>query len=352
MTATPLPSPDAQATLLLCSDLGISGPQSTPPLTPSAFHRLLRTLADLGKTPKDFFDDYGALDETLVHDIVARDPRFEAPRLLRLLRHGAALGVALERWRQMGFWFVAYTDPDYPVRLKEHLASPTGRGESKAPPLLYCLGTPSLIDAGGIAFVGSRDLSPFAEEAIRQIVPQCVQLGHRIVSGCARGADQAAMRAGLDCGGEVIGAIPCWRARRRLAIDQFREGLETRRLLLLSAHDPDEDPFSYGRVAMERNAYIYALADAAFVAQSARSTPGKNSGTYEGAINELKHPAPRPLFVLRHPEPQDSPGGEDLLRLGAQEWKTNLSCQQNLDQPTPRAQTCQPPPSQQSLDLG
>ncbi|MGN1360547.1 MAG: hypothetical protein ACI4X9_08885, partial [Kiritimatiellia bacterium] len=107
MTADTLPSPDAQATLLLCSDLGTSAAQSCPPLTPSAFHRLLRTLDALGKTPKDFFDDYGALDETLVEEVAARDTKFEAPRLLRLLRHGAALGVALERWRQMGFWFVA-----------------------------------------------------------------------------------------------------------------------------------------------------------------------------------------------------------------------------------------------------
>src|SRR5258708_24895620 len=104
--------------------------------------------------------------------------------------------------------------------------------------------------------------------------------GRMIVSGGAKGIDQAAMRGGLEGGGEVGGVLAdslettaMNREHRNLLIDG--------RLVLVSPYDPNAG-FNVGN-AMQRNKLIYALADAALVV----SSDLERGGTWTGAVEQL-----------------------------------------------------------------
>ena len=119
----------------------------------------------------------------------------DAARLERLLGRGFLLSQAVERWRTRAIWVVSRADAGYPQRLKKRL------GED-APPVLYGCGDASILDAGGLAVVGSRNV----DEALIEYTENAGRLtaeAHRVVvSGGARGIDQAAMRGALQAGAE------------------------------------------------------------------------------------------------------------------------------------------------------
>jgi predicted Rossmann fold nucleotide-binding protein DprA/Smf involved in DNA uptake len=102
-----------------------------------------------------------------------------------------------------------------------------------APPVLYGCGHAPLLEGGGLAIVGSRDaedeLLRYTDETARRVA------GWReaVVSGGARGIDQAAMRAALAEGGNVSGVLSDGLERAALAREN-REFLMERHLVLVS----------------------------------------------------------------------------------------------------------------------
>ena len=276
-------SENTQATLLLCGTLGKDN-GATRPLTLPQYNAVVQALVSLNKRPSDLLHDTG-LAET-VCSIPVENARLKEPasadRLKTLLDRGFALSMALNRWAQYGVRPVGRGDDLYPARLKLYL-------KGKAPAVLYYAGSDQLWVGGGMAFVGSRDISDEATEAIRRVVRECVDANMPIVSGGARGADQTSMRTAFECGGSVVAALPGDLLKTCLASEN-REAIGAGRVLLFSAVDPDErfTPIN----AMDRNKYIYAMADYAFVAQS--DTKG---GTWTGAVEELKRPERHPVFV-------------------------------------------------------
>ena len=97
-----------------------------------------------------------------------------------------------------------------------------------------------------------------ATDMLRSVVRGCVDLGMNVVSGGARGADQAAMQEAFSVGGKVIGALPCDLLKACLDPSN-RDALAGGNALLFSAFDPEERPFRYGQVAMDRNKYIHGM---------------------------------------------------------------------------------------------
>lgn len=276
-------SENTQATLLLCGTLGKDNGAARP-LTLPQYNAVVQALVSLGKRPSDLLHDAG-LAET-VCSIPVENARLKEPaspdRLKTLLDRGFALSMALNRWAQYGVRPVGRGDDLYPTRMKQYL-------KGKAPAVLYYAGSNQLWSGGGMAFVGSRNISDEATEAIRRVVRECVDANMPIVSGGARGADQTSMRTAFECGGSVVAALPSDLLKTCLAREN-REAIGEGRVLLFSAVDPDErfTPIN----AMDRNKHIYAMADYAFVAQS--DTKG---GTWTGAVEELKRPGHHPVFV-------------------------------------------------------
>lgn len=60
-----------------------------------------------------------------------------------------------------------------------------------------------------VAIIGSRKASPYGIRIASMIAGWCAQEGITVVSGCARGCDQAAHRGALEAGGKTVAVLGC-----------------------------------------------------------------------------------------------------------------------------------------------
>ena len=296
-------SPDAQAILLLTAPLlaGRSRPSVTP-LPLGDYNKLARHLRDTEKRPADLLDS-GGLRE-LDDSWSGLRTRRTLEDVRRLLARGFLLAQALERWSARAIWVVTRPDAGYPSRLRRKMGV-------RAPPVLYACGGRDALDSGGLAVVGSRKVNEELVDYTERVGRLAAEAEVRIVSGGARGVDQAAMRGSLEAGGRAIGVLG--NNLERAALDRGnREPLMDGRLVLVSSFDPAVR--FRGWQAMERNKQIYALADAALVVNSDLG----HGGTWAGATEQLKKLHYVPLHVRSTGEP--SQGLDDLVGRGADWW--------------------------------
>jgi predicted Rossmann fold nucleotide-binding protein DprA/Smf involved in DNA uptake len=287
-------SADTEAVLLLCGRFGGEKQEPYQPLSTREYGELAKWLNAQTLRPGDMLSIGG--QEGLKGVVEAK---LEPKRIEFLLGRGTALALALERWARGGIWVIARSDPEFPKRMKRHF-------KNSAPPLLYGAGDKQLLDAGGLAIIGSRDASEAALEFTRAIAAKCAKEGMAVVSGGARGVDAAAMQGVTEAGGHCIGVL----ASDLLKVSlnrQNRIGLQDGRLVLVTPFYP-EAGFNAGN-AMARNRYIYSLADQALVIDSALGS----GGTWAGALEDLQHHWV-PLFVR---SPGEGPGNVELVRRGA-----------------------------------
>jgi DNA processing protein len=292
-------SENTKAILLLTAPLiaGRSRPSSQP-LSLSEYKRLARVLREKQRQPADLLSpDAGEL-------LRECEKFLDRQRLALLLERGFLLSQVIEHWQVRAIWVVSRADVSYPRRLKVCL------GED-APPVLYGCGDVAVLDTGGLAIVGSRqvdDLLVGYTEGIGRLVAsaRCT-----LVSGGARGIDQAAMRGALEAGGRVVGVLADSLERAVLS-REHREVLMDARLVLVSPYDPAAG-FNVGH-AMQRNKLIYALADAALVV----SSDYEKGGTWAGAVEQLDKLRFVPVYVRSNG--QTEKGLKSLRERGALPW--------------------------------
>jgi len=287
---------DAKTILLLCGRFGKN--DAAKPFSLREYNRLTDWMLDKKIRPADLL----AAGESQLLETLPRE--IDADRVKRLLGRGAAMALAIDKWTSSGVWVSCRSDDDYPVRLKQHL-------KKQAPAILYGVGHSGLLQRGGLAVVGSRNVDYTGEQFTRQAVAACSKQGISIVSGGARGVDQVAMLEGLHAGGTVVGVLADSLLRSAVA-KKYRDGIREQRLVLVSAFSPDAS-FNVGN-AMGRNKHIYALADFGLIISAEM---GKG-GTWAGATEELKRADARPLFV--RDEPTAPEGNRALIKLGAQPY--------------------------------
>ena len=294
------PSLNTRAILLLTAPLSIGrGRQSSPkPLAPGEYNRLARRLRELRRQPADLLgDDARELLEECRLDL---DPE----RLGHLLDRGFLLSQAMERWRTRALWVTSRADADYPRRLKERLGG-------QAPPVLYGCGNRGNLGSGGLAVVGSRNVDDDLIAYTEGIGQLAAEARRTLVSGGARGIDQAAMRGALDAGGTVA-CVLADRLERAATHRAHRDALMDDRLVLICPYDPAAG-FLVGH-AMQRNKLIYALADATLVV----SAEFEKGGTWTGAVEQLdRH---RFVSVYVRATGETGKGLDGLLEHGAKPW--------------------------------
>ena len=292
-------SSNAQAILLLTAPL-ISGRRdpSFELLTPGEYKRLARFLRELQFEPADLLGDHAEILLGECRHVIATE------RLKSLLDRGFMLAQAVERWHSRAIWVMSRADPTYPERLKVRL-------RDDAPALLYGCGDASLLELGGLAVVGSRNVDDELVEYTERVGRSVAEAGEGLVSGGARGIDQAAMRGALEAGGRVSGVLADSLERAAMS-REHRDLLMDGRLVLVSPYDPMAG-FNVGN-AMQRNKVIYALSDAALVVSS---DEGKG-GTWSGAVEQLEKLRLVPVYVRSN----GAGGGalEALRRKGAMPW--------------------------------
>ena len=297
-------SQNAQAILLLTAPLLAGGSRlSVKPLPLGDYNNLVRHLRDTEMEPANLLDSE-ALRE-LESSWSALKTRRTLEDVRQLLDRGFLLAQALERWSARAIWVVTRPDDDYPNRLRKKM-----RG--KAPPVLYGCGDRDALDNGGLAVVGSRKVNEELIEYTERVGQLAAEAEVPIVSGGARGVDQAAMRGSLEAGGRAIGVLG--NNLERAALDRGnREPLMAGRLVLVSSFDPAVR--FRGWQAMERNKQIYALADAALVVNSDLG----HGGTWAGATEQLGKLRYVPVVYVRS-NGKPCRGLVELVGRGADEW--------------------------------
>jgi predicted Rossmann fold nucleotide-binding protein DprA/Smf involved in DNA uptake len=185
------------------------------------------------------------------------------------------------------------------------------RLKEDSPPVLYGCGERKILDTGGLAVVGSRNADEEALEFTRTVGRLTARMRRTLISGGARGIDQAAMRGALDEGGHAAGVLAD--SLERAAMNrEHRSLLMDGQLVIVSPYDPSA-AFNVGH-AMQRNKLIYALSDAALVVQ----TELQKGGTWEGAAEQLDKLHLVPVYVRSTGE--RSRGLEALRKRGALSW--------------------------------
>lgn len=295
----PTLSPNTQAILLLTAPL-IAG-RSTPSsdlLSPGEYKRLARHLREIQRQPADLVSPDAA-------DLWrACQPVMDENRLQRLLGRGFLLSQAIERWQTRAIWVISRADAEYPRRLKMRL-------REDAPPVIYGCGDMGLLESGGLAVVGSRHVDDSLIDYTMAVGRLAARAGKMIVSGGAKGIDQAAMCGAIEAGGKVSGVLAD-SLEKTVMNREHRNLLLHDQLVLISPYDPSAG-FNVGN-AMQRNKLIYALADASLVVSSDRN----KGGTWAGAIEQLDKLKFVPIYVRSTGEPS---AGLDALRgKGAIPW--------------------------------
>ncbi len=301
-------SPDTQAILLLCASFGQNRQLEPQPLTLSEYNSLADWLREHQMRPADLLEPTA---KEVLETITSR--KLHPHRLLTLLERGAMLSLAVEKWTNQGLWVLGRGDSNYPKCLKQRL-------RHSAPAILYGVGNIELLSRGGLAIVGSRDVDEESLSYTHRVAETCFAHDIQVVSGGARGVDQAAMLGVLESGGTCIGVLADSLTKASVN-GKYRSGIKEGRLALISSYDPDAG-FNAGN-AMGRNKYIYALADYALVVSSSL---GKG-GTWAGAVEALEKIRDIPIFVRMHPSASE--GIRQLHDKGAhafpsEPWNTSL----------------------------
>ncbi|MGK7877606.1 MAG: DNA-processing protein DprA [Xenococcaceae cyanobacterium] len=288
--------PDTQAMLLLCASFCQNRQTEPQPLTLGEYNILAGWLRENDMTPADLL--HSTFKNRLPKITI---DKLDSNRLAALLERGLMLSLAVEKWTNQGLWILGRSDAQYPKRLKQKL-------RYLAPAILYGVGNTELLSQGGLAIVGSRDVDEEGLNYTQRVAQTCVRQGIQVVSGGARGVDQASMLGALEAGGTVVGVLADSLAKAAVA-RKYRAGIKEGRLALISAYEPNVR-FHAGN-AMRRNKYIYALADFALVVSSSV----QKGGTWTGAVEALEKIKNVPVLVRMQGNVPE--GNRQLVKKGA-----------------------------------
>ena len=289
---------DSQVVVLLCWMIDPSDQQRIRPLGPKEWSEIERKIAAstleepsalLGLSPLE-------LSQRLEIELSY------AERIAGLLDRTSKMEAQLDRLAEKGIGVLTRISPDYPSRLLTSL-------KQAAPPVLFIAGKRSLLNAGGIAVVGSRNIDDNGRSFAETIGRRCAAEGLTLISGGARGTDAIAMQSAVDSGGGAVGVLADSLERTVRGPDLI-DHLDAGKLALITPYSPSAS-FTVG-AAMGRNKIIYGLADYCVVVSS---EAGKG-GTWSGATEALKGNF-CPVFVRTGESvPQ---GNRDLVKKGALE---------------------------------
>ncbi len=294
---------DAQALLLVCSHLGLSGEASPKPLNLREWNSLARRLLDspLG-SPGALL---GLSAETL--EVELDLPEHRASRLATLLSRGGGLAIELQRLELLGIWVTTRADEAYPSRLRQRL-------REAAPTILFGAGEPALLGQPGLAVVGSRNVDEQGKACASLAGNACGREGLVLYSGGARGVDTISTTAALEARGTAV-SILAQSLERAIRAPDAREKLMSGDLALVTPYSPNAG-FTVG-LAMGRNKLIYTMADYALVVAADEG----RGGTWSGASEVLRR-GWVPVFVLDGPDVPE--GNRALIERGGLPFPASL----------------------------
>lgn len=275
------------------------------PYKPAEWSKLAEKLMQADMQPCDL----PGLSDREILDLM--EESVDIRRIRGLLARGDDLAAELRRYENMGISVVTRADAQYPPSLKAKL----GRS---CPPLFYYAGNIGLASRKAVSFTGSRETDESDRRFTDHAVSAVTKGGYVVVSGGARGVDTLAAEAAFRNGSAYV-AYMAMPMIRQIGNSETAAALREGRLLMLTSVDPDTE-FTSG-IAMIRNRYIYAHADAAVVVRS----DYKKGGTWNGAADCLKRKI-SPVFCWDNPVYR---GNQGLMELGAlpvdEDWDGDIT---------------------------
>lgn len=252
------------------------------------------------KLTRTFGSAQSALDAD-ISDMTERAgvSRAQASRITSEIDHSHAEKIA-ERVEKSGWTVLLETDSDYPGPLLEVV---------DRPPILFIQGEITESDLNSIAIVGSRRATDEGRNFAQTLAAELVRSEVTVISGMARGIDQAAHRGALDAGGRTIAVLgsaldyPMQPADRRFLDRIAGSGAVVSEFLPGSPTLPEHFP--------QRNRIISGLSQGVVVVEA-----GHRSGALLTAQNAIDQN--RELFsVPGFPKRAMSIGTNELIKQGA-----------------------------------
>ena len=288
---------DSLATLLLCSDLGLSPEMKRryKPYTLAQWNRLAKIIMNSSlQKPSALLN---IKKEVLRDELLLSDA--EINRIDFLLKRGGNIAIEIERLESLGIYITTRAEENYPNRLKKTL-------KKYSPPIIYYSGNLDLANRKAVAIVGSRDVDNDGVLFTKKFASKCAREGYVIVSGGAKGVDSIAENTSITENGCAI-SIVSNNLNKKIKEKSVRNAILEGRLLVMSTVNPDAH-FTVYR-AMDRNKYIYGLSQYAVVVSSSYD----KGGTWNGATENLKRKWV-PLYVRND---EGIPlGNKNLMELG------------------------------------
>jgi predicted Rossmann fold nucleotide-binding protein DprA/Smf involved in DNA uptake len=298
-----------QALLLLCCHFSKAKKNEPKPLTPTEFKRFSEWLFEKRLMPGSLIDDF----ENVVDEWKDPKGKIEPKRLKYLLGRGLEMSISLEKWTNASIWIMHKKDPDYPKSLMNKL-------KGSEPSIIFGIGNKKLLNIGGLAIVGSRNIDKNDEKFTKSISRKIAFEGKNIVSGGARGVDEIAMLSALEVDGTAVGVLADSLLNKSIS-KKWRKYIKNNNLVLVSTFYPDAG-FNVGN-AMARNKFVYCLSDAALVVQS-----GPKGGTISGAMENLK----KDWTTLWVKKTDDNNSGNALIIEAGGHW-----CESNVEKIDPKS---------------
>ncbi|HEX6477625.1 MAG TPA: DNA-processing protein DprA [Ktedonobacteraceae bacterium] len=208
----------------------------------------------------------------------------------------------LEELAQDQIHMLTLLDDNYPSSLNALLPA------DQRPPVLFYCGDLEILNFPTIAIIGSRHANEESLLFTREVAQCLTEQGANVISGYARGVDQAAFKGATSSSGNTTVVLP--QGIRRLTrnhLQKLQAKIETGNVLLMSQFHPDAS-WTVGR-AMERNFVVTGLAQVVVVAESSLQ-----GGTWAGANGALQQQ--RMVYVRQGNPPASLPGNQALIERG------------------------------------
>lgn len=223
-----------------------------------------------------------------------------SPEQVQALRHPASDPEEdLHQCAELGIEILLFSDARYPQRIFSILAE-------SAPPLLFTCGNLELLQCPALGISGSRRASERSLAEITHLCEAVASQGWVVVSGGARGTDEAAHLAAVRRGPGTIIVLPTGVLKPNIRKELMKH-LEAGKALLLSEFLPEQG-WTTG-CAMQRNRILVALSRAVVLVE-----PDLRGGT--GGTGRIAQALKTPLFILDSLKGENA-ASERFIREGA-----------------------------------